>query len=311
MKPEDTRHIIRKVGITLVTLGLLLLIGVVSFHLYGFYNYTRLEKLNAVYNSPLSLPDELEGINTTKDQWRRIDTSQYVRLTTSPAVRNIHNASLESNYQSFTFDLLSNYESTYPGFLTHPKYWDHPFWAGTDEFVYDEVADQDIVKGFISAPTTTITEDDKIYDRGLHLQIPVINLTSPIEELRVKNLGNSKSYETPKHTVGHIVNSSLPGQLGNGWFFGHLESPVRGEGNVFKDLPKLASHLTDGDPVYIIVHTRISEYLYQAVSSKVIHESELELYETNDARITLVTCSNRPYYDYRQLITAKLIGIKQ
>lgn len=306
MKSEDTRHIIRKVGITLVTLGLLLLIGVVSFHLYGLYSYTRLEKLNAFYNSPLSLPDEIEGINTTKDQWRRIDTSQYVRLTTSPAVRNSRNASLESNYQSFAFD-LSNYESAYPGFLTHPKYWGQPFWAGTDDFVYDKVADQDIVTRFISPSTTTITEDD----RGLHLQIPVINLTSPIEELRVKNLGNSKSYETPKHTVGHIVNSSLPGQLGNGWFFGHLESPIRGEGNVFKDLPQLANHLTDGDPVYIIVQTKTSEYLYQAISSKVIHESELELYETNDARITLVTCSNRPYYDYRQLITAKLIGIKQ
>jgi LPXTG-site transpeptidase (sortase) family protein len=310
MKPEDKRHIVRKVGVTLVTLGFLLLIGVVSFHLFGFYNYTRLDKLNAFYNSPLSLPDELEGINTAKDRWRPIDTSQYVRLTTSSAIKKNHNASLESSNQSFAFD-LSNYESTYPGFLTHPKYWGQPFWAGTDAFVYDKVADQDIVTGFISPSTTTITEDDRIYDRGLHLQIPLINLTSPIEELRVKNLGTSKSYETPKHMVGHIVNSSLPGQLGNGWFFGHLESPIRGEGNVFKDLPQLANHLTDGDPVYIIVQTETSEYLYQAISSKVIHESELELYDTNDARITLVTCSNRPYYDYRQLITAKLIGIKQ
>ena len=310
MKLAHQKHTIRKVGFTLVTLGLLLMMSVVAFHLYGFYNYTRLEKLNAAYSAPLSIPKEFDQVNPIKGEWTRVDTSEYVNSTTLPDTNNSHNASLGTNYQRFGFD-LSNYQSTYPGIRTHSKYWGQPLWAGTDEFVYDEDLDQEVIMGFIDASNTTITENNGINDRGVHLRIPVINLTSPIEELSIIDLGNSKSYETPKHGVGHIINSSLPGQLGNGWFFGHLESPIRGEGNVFKDLPKLANHLTNGDPVYIIVQTRAIEYLYQAISSKVVHENELELYDTNDSRITLVTCSNRPYYDYRQLVTAKLIGIRQ
>ena len=51
-------------------------------------------------------------------------------------------------------------------------------------------------------------------------------------------------------------------------------------------------------------------YLYQVVESRVVHHSDLWLYESADATITLVTCSNRPHYDYRQVVTATLVGFR-
>ena len=51
--------------------------------------------------------------------------------------------------------------------------------------------------------------------------------------------------------MGRIPNTSNPGELGNGWLFGHLESPIRGEGNVFQRLPEIPALLSAGDPVYV------------------------------------------------------------
>ena len=64
------------------------------------------------------------------------------------------------------------------------------------------------------------------------------------------------------------------------------------------------------DPVYISIVNFDAEYLYQVVSSEVMHESQLSLYDTDDSTITLVTCANRPFYDQRQLVTAKLVGVR-
>ena len=41
-----------------------------------------------------------------------------------------------------------------------------------------------------------------------------------------------------------------------------------------------------------------------------IRQEDLTLYETDDSTITLVTCSRRPYYDHRRLVTARLVGFK-
>ena len=89
-----------------------------------------------------------------------------------------------------------------------------------------------------------------------------------------------------------------------------MESPIKGEGNVFRDLPRIAEFLRDGDPVYIHVTNEHREYIYQATESKIVHESKLKLYDAGIENIVLVTCANRPHYDFRQLVTARLVVIK-
>ena len=131
-----------------------------------------------------------------------------------------------------------------------------------------------------------------------------------MSELAILDLGDRRRYETPNQVVGHIPGTANPGEQGNGWFFGHLESPVAGEGNVFKRLPDIARMLTNGDNVYVSVTNDGGVYLYQVVESRVVHHTELWLYDSADATITLVTCSNRPYYDYRQVVTATLVGFR-
>ena len=76
------------------------------------------------------------------------------------------------------------------------------------------------------------------------IRIPVVGIDSEIQELGIIETDDSRAWETPKHVVGHIPTSAVPGGEGQGWYFGHLESPIRGEGNVFRKLPELAELVT-------------------------------------------------------------------
>ena len=108
--------------------------------------------------------------------------------------------------------------------------------------------------------------------------------------------------------MGHILTTPNPGAAGNGWFFGHLESPLQGEGNVGSRLPESPALLRNGEDVYVVVESEEQRHLYQVTETDLIHEDDLDLYEADDSRLTLVTCFPRLKYDYRLLVTAKLAG---
>ena len=146
--------------------------------------------------------------------------------------------------------------------------------------------------------------------RAERIAIPALDLEAGVNELQIVDLGNASSYQTPRFTVGHIPNSPNPGSHGNGWYFGHLESPIAGEGNVFSRLPQVPKLLRQGDDVHVIIESNGREYLYLVSQTDLIHEDDIELYQASDARITLVTCFPRLRYDQRLLVTALLIGFR-
>jgi LPXTG-site transpeptidase (sortase) family protein len=142
------------------------------------------------------------------------------------------------------------------------------------------------------------------------LIIPVVGIDARVEELRVLDLQDSRAYETPKHVVGHIPDTPNPGAPGNGWYFGHLESPILGEGNVFARLLEVPDLLREGEDVYIITEAEDQQYLYRVTGTDLVHEDDLRVYGSDDSRVTLVTCFPRLRYDQRLLVTAKLVGFK-
>ena len=130
--------------------------------------------------------------------------------------------------------LARAYALMYGGVGMHPKYWHEPLRAGTE------------TRGAAGLPPGFVPASANDYRRFVEpkalartLSIPSIGVESDVRELAIVNLGDSRAYETPKNTVGHIPETADPGELGNGWFFGHLESPFRGEGNVFQRLPEI------------------------------------------------------------------------
>ena len=142
------------------------------------------------------------------------------------------------------------------------------------------------------------------------IRIPAIEVDAVIDELRIRQLGDSLAWETPKRVVGHIPRTAKAGAAGQGWYFGHLESPIRGEGNVFARLPELPQ-LAGDSPIFIFLETAGRNYAYQVYVTEVVHEDDIALSDSGAHDITLVTCTPRFYYDHRLLVTAALVGIRE
>lgn len=203
------------------------------------------------------------------------------------------------------------YDALYPAQRIHPKFWAQPLWAGGEPYLYQPGgAEPQLPDGFrpISTSDGALFPGDGTPTR--RIAVPLIGIDSAITELAIIETGDSRAYETPKHIVGHIPQTRNPGELGNAWYFGHLESPVRGEGNVFRRLPEIPDLLRSGDAVYVHLEAEDGRaFLYEVSRTEVIPEDDLRLYNSSDARITLVTCVPRLIYDHRMVVTADLVGV--
>ena len=201
--------------------------------------------------------------------------------------------------------LLQGYGSENFSRYFHPADWgisrwhniDHLRGVNVDESLLSTIAINELTAPDFSGLATRI-------------RIPALDVDAPVNQLRIIEKEGVKQYESPKNVVGRVPTDSDLLESITGWYFGHLESPVKSEGNVFHNLPEIASFLSDGDPVHIYLNNREKEYIYQAYKSEVVHETELKLYDAGLENIVLVTCFNRPYYDHRQLVTARLVDIR-
>ena len=205
-------------------------------------------------------------------------------------------------------ELVLVYNAIYPGHRIHPKYWDRPLTAGADDYTYGVIPRED---GFLEVASDNGLPKGSLSD-AVHIRIPSIGVDSEVANLSILDLGDSREYETPAHVVGRIPETSNPGETGNTWLFGHLESPIRGEGNVFRRLPEIPEILKNGDPVYVsLLNVDGEEFMYQVTNTMVVHRDNLSLYETEDSTITLVTCVPRLIYDQRLVVSGKLVGVRK
>ena len=142
------------------------------------------------------------------------------------------------------------------------------------------------------------------------LILPDIGIDSSVTELAIRDMGDSRGYETPVNTVGHIPQVANPGEAGSSWFFAHLESPLVGEGSVFYNLTRIPDMLGSGQDVFVIADTSSRQYLYRINSTEVLHQDEIRLFNTGWASIHLVSCVPSLVYDHRLVVTGELVGFK-
>lgn len=107
--------------------------------------------------------------------------------------------------------------------------------------------------------------------------------------------------------VGHIPGTANAGENGSTWLFGHLESPIAGEGNAFYQLPE-SPNLIKQDPVDVILESASGAFPYRVAASRVVHQDKMNLYKSPTVTITLVACVPPRVCDHRLLVTARLIA---
>lgn len=200
---------------------------------------------------------------------------------------------------------VATFADLYPGSAINPKYWNEPEWAGSDSY-----GGPSIPPDFTPISADSILWDVDPLSVASRMRIPSISVDATVSELGIVDLGESTEYETPDKVIGHIPETSNPGQQGSGWFFAHLESFAAGEGNIFRRLPEV-TELIKQDPVDVYVETDAAEYIYRVTQTSQINEKDLKLSSSNDAQITLVTCWPPRVYDQRILVDATLIAYKR
>ena len=309
----------RALGIAMVLAGAILLTLVSGYYAYTASARAQLEELNFVVAQPthaaLAIPPEssqataanpAKSIAIPSEGDKPSTNSMGVEEPAKPVI-----PAIPAN-QQVSARPAESYSALYPAIYIHPKFWAQPLWAGGEPYVYNPAnPDTALPDGFraVSAVDDALRRGDG--SQTSRIAIPLIEVDSEIQELEILNLGDSRAYETPKHLVGHIPQSPNPGELGNAWYFGHLESPIKGEGNVFHRLPEIPDLLRDGDDVFVELESfdgRI--FLYKTTRTEVMHEDDLKLYGSDTAQLTLVACVPRLVYDHRIVVTAELVGIK-
>ena len=329
----------RTLGVVMVAAGAILLTLVSGYYAYSVNARSQLDELNFVVAQPAP-PVQFPQATTpplraspkvqpppvsTLAQTTSASVSTESTSTESASARNaatMQNGTVFSPPQTTqragpanqeaSARPPSSYTALYPGTHIHPKFWAQPLWSGGEPYVYNPSnPGTDLPDGFraVSALDDALRRGEG--SRTSRIAIPLIEVESGITELAIINLGDSRAYETPKHLVGHIPQSPNPGEIGNAWYFGHLESPIKGEGNVFHRLPEIPDLLRDGDDVFVELESVDGRvFLYKTTRTEVMHQDELQFYGSNMAQITLVACVPRLVYDHRIVVTAELVGVK-
>ena len=146
--------------------------------------------------------------------------------------------------------------------------------------------------------------------RPTRVAIPAIDVDSPVVEVAVVWDGDQQVWQRPKRSVGHHVGTASPGELGNVVLSGHINSPVRGEGSVFRRLLEIPERLRAGEPIEVLVYTEDRTYVYRIVQSEVLEPDEVRPFDpTERPTLTLVTCVPDLVFSHRLTVTGLLVKV--
>jgi sortase A len=115
-------------------------------------------------------------------------------------------------------------------------------------------------------------------------------------------IGEGVDMETLKFALGHFQGTAMPGEKGNFCVAGHRSY-------TYNEFFNRLNEIETGDS--IIVRTKQEEFTYKVYEKKVVEPTEVSvLNTTNDATITLVTCTPIHIATHRLIIKGRLENTK-
>lgn len=284
----------RRLGIAMLAGGALLLAVAGGFFGYQAYIDERYETV--VVTTPPTLPPEdvLEQL-TLPPAGATAPVDDTTPATVEPAVA----LPAEDTGPAASAATLGE---VYGDWDAAPQDWANPFWA--EERGAPAYTSEFLPVGELDLPESGLGPATRV-------RIPIIGLEARTIELGVitTDEGHLK-YESPIYDVGIIPGHTTPGERGNTWLFGHLESPLKDEGAVFRNLPKLHDFLRTGEAVYVIVDSDDGSFLYQATEFRIMRAEDVTFWGSDGRTATLVCSWPRFVYDERVVVTTELVGAR-
>jgi sortase A len=132
----------------------------------------------------------------------------------------------------------------------------------------------------------------------LELEIPSIDLATPVEDVPSVIDDEGWSWALPEWTAAHHLGTANPGEPGNIVISGHVS--VRGDAGVFNQLQGVSI----GDA--ISVTSANGEFRYIVESLTVVPESDLSIFlQVPYEQLTLITCVPDGEFKHRLVVRAK------
>ena len=125
------------------------------------------------------------------------------------------------------------------------------------------------------------------------------------------DLADSRAYQTPEDIMSHIPESANPGERGSAWFFGHQVSSVARDRNELSGLNLISSRVRKGQDTYAFIENVQTCYVYRIMSTSIMRQDDMTIFDTGDPTIHLVIPVPRWSYDHRLTVTGKLVGTLQ
>jgi sortase (surface protein transpeptidase) len=357
MRSRLQQRFFKTSGIFLVVIGAILLAAGIAYFSYAYKANSDLDELNYAVtvpqttsetmatNSALAVPD-ISNSTTPSDggsvprpglpitapessQTLMVPQTEFIESSISPA--DFGETPILATATDPLGEALTGQESTvqispsviaaqqaYPGETLKAAYWSNPL-----EYEPPSYLETALLQGFRPIDSLTLPPTGTL-SAAKRVILPSIGVDSKVEGLEIMNLGDSRAYQTPNRVVGQIPEESNPGEMGSVWLFGHLESPIAGEGNVFYNLPKIPDLLRKGQEVYTIVEAGSRSYLYKITEAVVVHQDDLKLdyghlkglkpeyaqLDPGGANLHLVACVPRFVYDSRLVVSGELVGVR-
>jgi len=134
----------------------------------------------------------------------------------------------------------------------------------------------------------------------LRVIIPSIGVDSPVVQLGTHWEKGQLVWDTASHAVGWYGSTALPGLGSNIVMSGHISSPLRGEGSVFRRLPEMQI----GD--VIILETAAGPHRYRTAARDIVAPTAVAIMApTPTETLTLITCYPDLIYSHRLVVRAE------
>jgi len=290
-------------GLSLIAVGSILLIAVIVYMLYSVWATSTLDDLITEDRSSLQDLFPTKPDNLTYDALSQPNRLQQITLPSD----------LEVYLEEF---VLINDDERHPLEAYKNPYVVAPDQALTTKNPFTgSIASSGTIhqlpylEGFYAVDWAMLPRNGRNLAQPTRIEIPAINLDSQIDQVEANWIGDRLLWDIPQNIVGYHKGTSQPGMFGNTILSGHISSPIKREGAVFKNLPDIAPLLIEGQPVDMILHTSEARYLFRIIKTDVAEPENVDLFRPiTEPSLTLITCIPDYIYTHRFLVTGILIG---
>lgn len=228
--------------------------------------------------------------------------AKVIKVKKAKRLLALSNVFLFSGIFVFAYLVLAPTVSSYT-YSPESNYFIKPFKDNVLSYVYSGINDNFYFEE-LNPSAWDIDRSDRVgVPEFFYISIPKLG----IEKAEVASESENMQ---PDESLGHYKGTSLPGEVGNSFIYGHSSLPLFYDPKNYKTIFTKITELNPGDKIFVSYDNK--EYVYTVRIEKELLPQEVNPYGVyypslyNKSTITLMTCTPPGSKKYRYIVLAEL-----